>query len=222
LHPRYWLTWLGIGLLYVLVLLPYPVIYRLGTGLGRFSMRFLKRRVHIAQRNLELCFPEMSAAERDERVRQNFESVGMGLFETGMAWFWPEWRVRHWFTVTGEEHIAQAKASKQGVLLVGSGSITHNLHDFRDYQRGGEAPYVRPFVEWVEQRLQANDSAALLDYRRQAPYAERAHPTDEHFQPLHFALGAAGGEVLGAQRIDAGIDAGMLAMDIYRFDGEAA
>jgi len=117
---------------------------------------------------------------------------------------------------------ALAPLCEQGVLLVGSGSITHNLHDFRDYQRGGEAPYVRPFIEWVEQRLQANDSAALLDYRRQAPYAERAHPTDEHFQPLHFALGAAGGEVLGAQRIDAGIDAGMLAMDIYRFDGQAA
>jgi 4,5-DOPA dioxygenase extradiol len=117
---------------------------------------------------------------------------------------------------------ALAPLREQGVLLVGSGSITHNLHDFREYQGGGEAPYVRPFIEWVEQRLQANDGAALLDYRRQAPHAERAHPTDEHFQPLHFALGAAGGEVLGAQRIDAGIDAGMLAMDIYRFDGEAA
>jgi 4,5-DOPA dioxygenase extradiol len=116
---------------------------------------------------------------------------------------------------------ALAPLREQGVLLVGSGSITHNLHDVGQYQRGGEAPYVRPFIEWVEQRLQANDSAALLDYRGQAPFAERAHPTDEHFQPLHFALGAAGGELLGAQRIDAGIDAGMLAMDIYRFDGDA-
>ena len=65
LHPRYWLTWVGIGLLYLLVLLPYPVIYWLGTSIGRFSMRFLKRRVAIAQRNLELCFPDMPQAERD-------------------------------------------------------------------------------------------------------------------------------------------------------------
>ncbi|MGH8044639.1 MAG: dioxygenase, partial [Stenotrophomonas sp.] len=83
-------------------------------------------------------------------------------------------------------------------------------------------PWARDFRDWVVEKLAANDEAALHDYRRQAPHAERAHPTDEHFQPLHFALGAAGSEVLGAQRIDAGIDAGMLAMDIYRFDGEAA
>jgi 4,5-DOPA dioxygenase extradiol len=116
---------------------------------------------------------------------------------------------------------ALAPLREQGVLLIGSGSITHNLHDFREYHAGGEAPYVRPFIEWVEQRLDADDTAALLDYRRQAPFAERAHPTDEHLQPLHFAMGAAGEGPLGAQRIDAGIDAGMLAMDIYRFNGAA-
>lgn len=117
---------------------------------------------------------------------------------------------------------ALAPLREQGVLLIGSGSITHNLHDWRDYQDGKEAPYVRPFISWVEQRLAANDVDALLDYRRQAPYAERAHPTDEHLQPLHFAIGAAGEGALGARRIDAGIDMGMLAMDIYRFDGSSA
>ncbi len=64
LHPRYWLTWLGIIVLYLLVLLPYPVIYRLGTALGRLSMSVLKRRARIADRNLQLCFPNMSEAER--------------------------------------------------------------------------------------------------------------------------------------------------------------
>ena len=117
---------------------------------------------------------------------------------------------------------ALAPLREEGVLLIGSGSITHNLHDFGTYQDGKEAPYVRPFINWVEQRLAASDVEALLDYRRQAPHAARAHPTDEHLQPLHFAMGAAGTGALGAQRIDAGIDAGMLAMDIYRFDGEVA
>ncbi|MDU6410760.1 MAG: Kdo(2)-lipid IV(A) acyltransferase [Yersiniaceae bacterium] len=167
LHPRYWPTWLGIGLLYVLVLLPYPVIYRLGTGLGRFSMRFLKRRVHIAQRNLELCFPEMSAAERDERVRQNFESVGMGLFETGMAWFWPEWRVRHWFTVTGEEHIAQAKASKQGVLLVGLHFLTLELgaRIFGIYNPGVGVyrPHDNKLMDWIQTWGRTRSNKTMLD-----------------------------------------------------------
>lgn len=116
---------------------------------------------------------------------------------------------------------ALAPLREEGVLLVGSGSITHNLRDWRGgYSAGQEAPYVRPFIEWFERTLAADDVAALLDYRRQAPFAERAHPSEEHLLPLHFAMGAAGGDALGAQRIDAGVDMGFLAMDIYRFDGQ--
>ncbi len=115
---------------------------------------------------------------------------------------------------------ALAPLRDEGVLLIGSGSITHNLHDWRGgYGAGREAPYVRPFIEWIEQRLAADDTAALIDYRQQAPFAARAHPSDEHLLPLYFAMGAAGSDELGATRIDAGVDAGFLAMDIYRFDG---
>ena len=113
---------------------------------------------------------------------------------------------------------ALAPLREQGVLVIGSGSITHNLHDFRaGYSEEREAPYVRPFIGWIEQKMTAGDVDALLDYRRQAPFAERAHPTDEHLLPLYVALGAAG-ENAHAQRIDAGIDLGFMAMDIYRFD----
>jgi 4,5-DOPA dioxygenase extradiol len=113
---------------------------------------------------------------------------------------------------------ALASLREEGVLLIGSGSITHNLHDLRaGYSDERQAPYVKPFIDWIEQRLAAGDTDALLDYRRQAPFAERAHPTDEHLLPLFFALGAAGANA-HAQRIDAGIDMGLLAMDIYRFD----
>jgi 4,5-DOPA dioxygenase extradiol len=107
---------------------------------------------------------------------------------------------------------------EDGVLIIGSGSITHNLHDFgAGYSDERKAPYVLPFIEWIEQRLAVGDVDALLDYRQQAPAAERAHPTDEHLLPLFVALGAAGLKP-HAQRIDAGIDLGFLAMDIYRFD----
>jgi 4,5-DOPA dioxygenase extradiol len=113
---------------------------------------------------------------------------------------------------------ALASLRDEGVLVIGSGSITHNLHDFgAGYSDERQAPYVCPFIEWIEQKLAAGDVDALLDYRKQAPFAERAHPTDEHLLPLFVALGAAGDNAR-AQRIDAGIDMGFLAMDIYRFD----
>ncbi|GAA0476998.1 MULTISPECIES: Kdo(2)-lipid IV(A) acyltransferase [Tatumella] len=126
-HPRYWLTWLGIVFLYLLVLLPYPVLYFIGTNLGRLSMHFLKSRVITARRNLELCFPAMPAADREALLVHNFESVGMGLMETGMAWFWPEWRVRKWFRVSGLEHIDTALASGRGILLIGMHFLTLEL-----------------------------------------------------------------------------------------------
>lgn len=116
LHPRYWGVWFGIGLLYLLVQLPYPLLYRFGCGLGRLSMRLMKRRASIVRRNLELCFPDMTVDQREKMTVTNFESLGMGLIETGMAWFWPTERINHWCHYDGAE-----KVKNPGVR---SGSLT--------------------------------------------------------------------------------------------------
>lgn len=113
---------------------------------------------------------------------------------------------------------ALATLREQGVLIIGSGSITHNLEDVFIHRKSS-SDYVEPFIDWIEDRLSANDINALLDYRQQAPFAVEAHPSDEHLLPIHVAMGAAGSATLNAQRIDAGINDGVLAMDIYRFDG---
>ncbi|SUX62315.1 lipid A biosynthesis lauroyl acyltransferase [Citrobacter amalonaticus] len=94
LHPRYWLTWLGIGALWLVVQLPYPILYRLGhmnRSPGVSSDEAAGRKLHIV--TFELCFPEMSERDRHAMVVKNFESVGMGLLETGMAWFWSDRRI---------------------------------------------------------------------------------------------------------------------------------
>lgn len=88
LHPRYWLTWFGVGVLWLLVQLPYPVLRFLGTRTGKLARPFLKRRESIAQKNIELCFPTLSREEREKLIAENFHSLGMALLETGMAWFW--------------------------------------------------------------------------------------------------------------------------------------
>ena len=116
-----------------------------------------------------------------------------------------------------QTRIGQALASlrTEGVLLIGSGSITHNLGEL-DWRAGPESvePWAREFRDWVVDKLSTQDEAALHDYRQQAPYAVRSHPSDEHLLPLYFARGA-GGQFSVAHQ---GFTLGALGMDIYRFD----
>ncbi len=112
--------------------------------------------------------------------------------------------------------------TEEGVLIVGSGSLTHNLRELRmNRVKPVTEPYAVEFQEWVYQAVNTNDLTALLDYRRLAPQAVRAHPTDEHFLPFFVALGAAGGSV-SARRVNNEITYGALAMDAYLFGSESA
>ncbi|GID05840.1 MULTISPECIES: DODA-type extradiol aromatic ring-opening family dioxygenase [Pseudomonas] len=109
---------------------------------------------------------------------------------------------------------ALASLREHGVLLIGSGSITHNLREL-DWHAGPESvePWAKAFRDWMIEKLEANDEAALHDYRQQAPNAVRNHPSDEHLLPLYFAR-AAGGEF---SVVHQGFTMGALGMDIYRF-----
>ena len=109
--------------------------------------------------------------------------------------------------------VALRSLRQSGVLVMGSGSMTHNLREFF----GGErepAPYVLELSRWIEEALLRGDLAALLDYRRRAPHAARAHPTDDHFLPLFFALGAAGDD-LRPDYLSREVMYGVLAMDAF-------
>ncbi|RJT46385.1 kdo(2)-lipid IV(A) palmitoleoyltransferase [Rahnella woolbedingensis] len=167
LHPRYWLTWFGLGVLFLLVQLPYPVLNRLGLWLGRTSMRFLKRRVSITRRNLQLCFPELPSDQVEARIVSNFESLGMGLLETGMAWFWSDARVKRWFDVSGLHNLKKAQENKQGVLVIG-------VH-FMSLELGGRAmglcqpmmamyrPHNNKAMEFVQTWGRMRSNKAMLD-----------------------------------------------------------
>ena len=112
---------------------------------------------------------------------------------------------------------ALAPLADEGVLVIGSGSLTHNLYEFRGGLIDAPVPdWVRRFGTWMADRLHANDRHALLDYRSQAPDAVRNHPTDEHLMPLYVAMGAAG-EGAVAERIHTSHEYGVLAMDAYAF-----
>ncbi len=104
-----------------------------------------------------------------------------------------------------------AELRAEGVLVVGSGSLTHNLAEMQ--AEGTPMPaWVGEFVDWVHERLVNDEREALLEWEA-APQARRNHPTPEHFQPLLVALGA-GGE---ARRLHHSVEHGVLAMDLFAF-----
>jgi len=106
-----------------------------------------------------------------------------------------------------------------GVLVIGSGSMTHNLQDFRRQRDAVDSPvepYAEDFTAWFADHLAGGDLDALLAYRERAPAAARAHPSDEHLLPLYVALGAAGVS-WSAERVHYGFMHGAIAMDCYLF-----
>jgi 4,5-DOPA dioxygenase extradiol len=114
---------------------------------------------------------------------------------------------------------ALAPLREEGVLIMASGSYTHDLRRFR---RGidlaaPETPDVTAFSDWMHGKIMDMDFAALADYRAQAPYARDEHPTDEHLLPLHVAMGAAGTRAK-AERLHSSVEFGFLRMDSYAFN----
>lgn len=112
-----------------------------------------------------------------------------------------------------------APLRERGVLIVGSGNMTHNLHEVR-FSPTGEAAHAREFTAWVRQAVRDNAVDRLIAYRRNAPHATRSHPTEEHFLPLLVALGA-NSEAAPAHVVEGGITYGVLSMESYAWGIDA-
>ena len=186
----------------------------------------------------EMQYPAPGAPEAAERAAALLEAAGIAVGRSATrgldhgAWvplrlMYPEADipVAQLSIVRGAspaQHVAIGRALAalrgEGVLILASGSLTHNLYEFRG--QGVDAPvphWVSEFGAWMKARLEAGERAALLDYRRAAPYAAENHPTDEHLLPLYVAMGA-GGEGAHATQVHASFEHGILAMDAYTFN----
>ena len=102
----------------------------------------------------------------------------------------------------------------RGVLVVGSGSLTHNLYEFR--QHISDPEYAQAFSDWVADAVARHDEESLIRYRDRAPFGRRAHPTEEHFLPLLIALGASDAEE-SHSLVRGGMTYGVLSMDSFGF-----
>lgn len=141
-HPRHWPLWGAFGLLRAGTLFPLP----LQRGLGRlFGLVFLllgRRRARIARINIDLCFPELSEAERTTLIRRHFEAFGIGLFELGLCWWGSDRRLRRLVTVHGMEHLRNALERGKGVILLSAHFTTLEIGGrFLALQAGSDMPF---------------------------------------------------------------------------------
>ena len=115
--PQYWFTWLVYAWMRAIVFLPFSWQLWLGKRLGRALQLVLYPRRHIAERNLAVCFPELSDQERNTLQRRHFEAIGASVTEMSMAWFGSKQTIRDLIHVEGEENLRDALAKGKGVIL---------------------------------------------------------------------------------------------------------
>lgn len=118
LAPRHWPAWLGLAILRVVILLPYRWQCGLGRALGMAFYYLHRQRRHVARTNIERCFPELTATQHAEMVRDSFRHTGIGVFETALAWWGDDEFLRERYEIEGLHHLFAALEHGKGVILL--------------------------------------------------------------------------------------------------------
>ncbi len=134
LHPRYWLVWFALGLMWLIAQLPYQIHLQLSKMIAWLFLNLAKSRVHIARTNLELCFPEKTEQEREILLKEHCHAAAMALFEMGITWWWSKKRYKNIYKIEGLEHIEKLQKEGRGAILtschftnldIGAGAVAH-------------------------------------------------------------------------------------------------
>ncbi|MCK0745781.1 LpxL/LpxP family Kdo(2)-lipid IV(A) lauroyl/palmitoleoyl acyltransferase [Chromohalobacter nigrandesensis] len=160
-HPRYWLTWLAIGAMRLGAWLPWRFKMAVGRVIGLCAWRFARRRRHITETNIRLCFPERDERQQARLVRETFIANGIGLIETATAWCRNPEHLRHRVVFKGQEHRAKLEAEGKGALILGVHFSTLDL---------GAALHALYFRADAVQRPHDNPLFARFMDRARAPY----------------------------------------------------
>lgn len=169
-HPRYWLTWLGLGIFYLLVQLPYAWLLSIGRSLGKLLYKINPKYSRIAKINLQLCFPEMSEQARDELLRKHLVSFATGILEMGMGWWWSKKRLLKFKHFEGLENLETVAKQNRGVII-----LSAHFTSIQICARMMGLTY--PFnTIYREQRNRV--IAALLHYYENRDFQKRIHRHD--------------------------------------------
>ncbi|MBU1393057.1 MAG: LpxL/LpxP family Kdo(2)-lipid IV(A) lauroyl/palmitoleoyl acyltransferase [Gammaproteobacteria bacterium] len=168
-HPKHWPMWFGVFLMRLTQLLPLSWQMKLGKGLGRLVMKFAGSRTHTARRNLALCFPEMSEAQRETLLKRNFEETGKAIFDTINAWWWSDEKVQQHMSITGKEHVQDTLDAGHGVILFAVHCLPLEMgaRIFGQFQPGVGVyrPHNNPVMEYLQVKGRLRSNKGLVSKR---------------------------------------------------------
>jgi Kdo2-lipid IVA lauroyltransferase/acyltransferase len=169
LSPRYWPQWLALGIVRLIILLPWRAQMAIGRLLGRLSRPFARRERHIANVNLELCLPQLAVEERRRLIRRHFEALGCAIIETALVWWGRQRTFDSLVRLEGLEHLKRA-------LEQGKGAILLSAH-FTTLEMGARA-LTRATPTAVMYQTPRNALIAELSLRSRARLAARVVSSD--------------------------------------------
>jgi Kdo2-lipid IVA lauroyltransferase/acyltransferase len=119
-QPKYWLTWVGLGVMRAVEWLPIPAQRRVGNAIGLLLRRLPLAYVRIARRNIDLCLPELAEKDRAALLDSHCRSLGMAVCETANTWWSSDRRINQLADIQGLEHLRAALSKGRGAILVGA------------------------------------------------------------------------------------------------------
>jgi KDO2-lipid IV(A) lauroyltransferase len=169
-HPIYWPAWLGFGLMWSITRLPLRWQFKIGAAIGTLLYYFPTKLKHISQVNVRLCFPDWTQQQRDDLVKKNFASLGIGLVEAGMAWWLPDDKLNCMFRVNGLEHVEKAFARGKGIILLGPhftclemiGRLLGMKYSFAVMYR----PHKKRLVSFIQERFRTKHQVHYIARHR--------------------------------------------------------
>lgn len=164
--PRYWPSWIGLGLAWVLQQLPRPAVQTLARGIGRLLQRRSGRSRRIAERNLELCFPQLDAAEREARLAAFYRYQAQTVLDYGLLWFGKPGEHAARIRVDGLEHYERARSDGTPVIILAPHSLGLDYGGVRMSQMYDGVSFAKPMknpvLEWINHRSRTRYSGDIF------------------------------------------------------------
>lgn len=165
LAPRFWPIWVGVGLVRLLILLPFRLLTPIGRTFGRIAWCSAARERHVAAVNIRLCLSDLEPREVKRLIRRHFEMLGCALFDTALVWWASDQRLQPRVRLEGTEHLAQALARGHGAILLSA--------HFTSLEMGARALAMHGAIA-ITYQTPRNPLIAELSLRARAGRAQRA------------------------------------------------